>query len=84
MKSKGHLYIYTRQIIGKGQIIIYIYINKYLVQHTEEELHIPRTIIVFRLGKVGEVIGRCKFMSSIVCAIGQCLTLHFINYKVLA
>jgi hypothetical protein len=34
-----------------------IYINKYLLQHTGEELHVPRTIIVFGLGKAREVVG---------------------------
>jgi hypothetical protein len=55
MKRKGHLYIYIQQVFGKGQIKK-IYINKYPLQHTGEELHVPRTIIVFGLGKAREVV----------------------------
>jgi hypothetical protein len=83
MKSKGHLYSYIQQVFGKGQII-FLYINKCLLQHTGEELHVPRTVIVVGLGKAREVIGRCEFMSGIICTIGQRFTLHLINCKVLA
>jgi hypothetical protein len=55
MKSKGHLYIYIQQVFDKCQII-FLDINKYLLQYTGEELHVPRIIIVFRLDKAGEVI----------------------------
>jgi hypothetical protein len=55
MKSKGHLYIYIQQIFDKDQIKNYI--NKRLLYHTGKELHVPRTIIVFGLGKAREVIG---------------------------
>jgi hypothetical protein len=54
VKSKGQLYMYTQQVFDKGQI--FFYINKYLRQHTGEELHIPRIIIVFRLDKAREVV----------------------------
>jgi hypothetical protein len=68
MKRKKHLYIYSQQVFGKGQIIFFI--NKYLLQHTREELHVPRTVIVFGLSKAREVIRRGEFMSSIVGATG--------------
>jgi hypothetical protein len=48
MKSKGHLYIYIQQVFVNDQIKNYI--NKCLLQHVEEELHIPKTIIVFGAG----------------------------------
>jgi hypothetical protein len=83
MKSKRHLYIYIQQAFGKGSNN-YFYINKYLLQHTGEELHVPRTIIVFGLGKAGEVIRRGKFMGGIVCATSQCFTFCFIYREVLA
>jgi hypothetical protein len=83
MKSKGHRYIYIHQVFGKSQII-FLYINNYLLQHTGEELYVPRTVIVFGLDKAKEVIGRCEFMSGIICATGQCFMFHFINRKVLA
>jgi hypothetical protein len=54
MKSKEHLYIYIYQVFGKNQI--FFLINKDLLQHIGEELHVSRTVIVFRLGKAREII----------------------------
>jgi hypothetical protein len=54
MKNKGHLYIYIHQVFGKESNKKII--NKYLLQHTGEELHVLRTVIVFRLGMTRKVI----------------------------
>jgi hypothetical protein len=77
-----HLYIYIHRVFGKGQIKKII--NKYLLQHTGEELHVPRSVIIFRLGKARKVIRRSEFMSGIICTIGQRFTFRFINREVLA
>jgi hypothetical protein len=83
MKSKGHLYIYIPKIFDKDQII-FLYTNKCSLQYIGEALHVPRTIIVFRLDKAGEVIRQHKFISGIVCATGQHFTFCLINREVLA
>jgi hypothetical protein len=54
MKNKGHLYIYIQQVFGKDKKKIIL--NKRLLQHAEEELHVSRTINIFGLGKAREVI----------------------------
>jgi hypothetical protein len=53
-KQGASIYLYPLGIWKESNK--FFLINKDLLQHTGEELHVPKTVIIFGLGKAREII----------------------------